>query len=176
MKHTPTTILLSILSAVFVVVVAFGAFAWYYINQFDVKVLAARDALATLEVSQSHDSELKELVTSSEDSRRLLAQSFLDSSEIADYLPQLEAVGAKSGVEVQIQNLDSREHEEMFGVITLSLTVTGKFSNLLNFITYLENERYGTSLSRIQFTKKGDGPTETGEWGAALDLVVATRK
>ena len=176
MKRTPITILFSFSAAIFVAAVAFAVFAWYYINQFDLKILAARDALATLEVSQSHDSELKELITSSESSRSLLTESFLDSSAIADYLPQLETIGARSGVDVQIQNLDSREHEEEVGVITLSLTATGKFSNVLNFITYLENERYGTTLSRIQFTKKGDGPTETGEWSATLDLIVATRK
>ncbi len=118
-----------------------------------------------------------------------LGSYFLHTNDTVPFIELVEGAGVKTGVNVTIGSIspvvtaDSTVKGEM---IALRLEARGSWSNIYNFILYMENLPYKVSLEKVNvsrsssvpfyFAQNGTAVSAVPEWSATIEMNVLTIK
>lgn len=136
--------------------------------------------------SQKNILGLKRSIELADKKNILLDSYFVTEETVVDFIKSIEALAKELGVEVQISSLQQGDQIGKQGLF-VTLTVTGDFSPVNNFLILLENMPHQLIVSRVQLVSEKNTLTPTldpktkkpisgtdKKWSASVDFVLTS--
>ncbi len=87
-----------------------------------------------------------------ENIKKIINAHFVDSTKIDSFIDYLEKLGISASTEVKVESFDTSKTEK--NILSVTLSVNGTFSNVINTFKLLENSPYQIDVIRISLIEQ----------------------
>jgi hypothetical protein len=108
---------------------------------------------------------LRSSVNEITDKKQKIDLVFLDKENIVGFIEKLESLAGKTGSSIEIGNIS--ESQEKNG-LSVQFALTGEFSKLFQYLSFLENLPYLVDVSSVNFKKES-----AKQWEADFEILVS---
>jgi len=100
-------------------------------------------------------------------------KSFLNPKETVDFVVEVEKIARKSSVKLETKTTERNAGEsELSPFFNYQLIVTGKFNNVMRFLTYLENIKYNIIINGLKITAMGGNEEKQSSSNNGVKVIV----
>lgn len=154
MSKNRTNLIFFISTIVMVASVATFIFFFKVVENKNKHTSATLVTLANKIVKKENSQMLKDTIDQVYLTKESVGKHFVDSNEIDSFIDYLEGLGKDSGTEVNVQ--DFKISEENKNILSVRLLSRGSFSNVIRFLTLIENTQYQVSISKTTLEKQSE--------------------
>ena len=167
-KNFITVVLLVILTnAVFVS----GAFFLFYnINLKKKSINKVKKDIVFYEKRIENIKSIEKSLSNSEENSNAIKKVFLDKESIIDFIKRLEYLAGLTNVRLDMKSVNISAESNRAPVF--SFDINGSFSNVYDYLVFIENESYQIALNKIYFQKSEELPG----WEASFELELLSFK
>jgi|GEM_PF-6102322 len=152
MKLTKTTRFFIVYTLYFVL--ALGAYIFFYVH-IDGKSNTATNTLSEISQLQQQNMQmqnLKQTIKDTEEARTEVANFFVDSDMIIEFLETIEGMAGKADVEIDVKSINEIETEaEGIKELSLNIDFEGDWISVHHFMVLLENIPIKMTIDRLNF-------------------------
>lgn len=106
-------------------------------------------------------SNLEKIMEESKSDREELVSHLLTEDEASSFLTELEALGAKAGVELTTDSLSVVKKEGLFNELSIQFAIKGNEESVKNMLLAFETLPYHSSISSLSYVRDDSGLTES---------------
>lgn len=180
-KRTTLTLILSMLAMV-ISIATLVLFFKIIANKNEHTSALSRSLVDKIAMKENADTLIKN-IDEVENIKKIINEHFVDSTKIDSFIDYLEKLGVSASTEVKVESFDTSKTEK--NILSVTLSINGKFSNIINTIKLLENAPYQIHIIRTSLIeqsksiskeiKTGDNVSiGTPEWQASVSFNVLT--
>jgi hypothetical protein len=152
--------------------VAYGA-AYHIVDKKTADAAAAEAAIATKTQEAARAQEAQEQLAGLAADETQIGQYFVATRDVVPFLTAIESTGRTFGTKVSVVSVSAAPGKP-HGHLTLSVSVTGAFDNVLRTVGALEYAPYDITLQNLTLDTAGNTPGAASEWEAAATFMVGT--
>ncbi|HAE36944.1 MAG: hypothetical protein UR85_C0002G0007 [Candidatus Nomurabacteria bacterium GW2011_GWF2_35_66] len=159
MKNNKTNFILAF--SILLFIICSGIFI-YLLNVIKNKNKHISAVTTTLEKKIIEKDNIKILETKMQelnDTHERIGNYLVSTSNIDIFVEYLEDMGIKNSVDLIVKGVDSPKNEK--NIISVSLNITGKFTDVMKTIALLENSQYNIMINSFYLTREDSQVTET---------------
>lgn len=140
-----------------------AVFSLFYVNYFYLTKNIEGSSASIIEKKKSvekltmQNSQIKSIRTKTEELQNNInktSEYIVDYSSISDFVTEIKDTARKNNIELDMKVSDKEKTEVVDGLsyINYNVKAAGRFSEMIQFLIYLENSKYYTNMEKIKIS------------------------